>query len=318
MTDTEAFALWAGASDAGKRLDMFIAEKVPDCSRSHAGKLILKGIVTVNGESRKAGYRLRPGDVVDGSIAKPQALQVDPQPLDLQILYQDDDLIAINKQPGVVVHPAPGHPSGTLVNALLYHFPTLQAAAGELRPGIIHRLDKDTSGVLIVAKHPAAHSKLAEQFALRKVGKIYQALVYGDMTEDVGRITLPIGRHPVERKRMSVHSHKGRRAETEWRVTQRFGGATLLALTLKTGRTHQARVHCAALHHPVVGDAVYAGRNPSRKLPGPLYAILRSARRQMLHAWRITFKHPTSNDTLAITAPVPDDMAAVIQHLSEI
>jgi len=218
----------------------------------------------------------------------------------------------INKPPGIVVHPAPGHHSGTLVNALLYHCPKLEGIGGEIRPGIVHRLDKDTSGVMVVAKNSAAHQDLALQFKSRRIKKKYLALVYGRMASDSGRVELPIGRHPVERKKMSTHSRKSRLAETTWQVRKRFAQATLLEIHLKTGRTHQIRVHCAAIKHPVVGDSVYGGRKAGKSMA---YDLLKSVPRQMLHAWQLEFAHPKTQKMRCFEAPIPSDIGDILDKL---
>jgi 23S rRNA pseudouridine1911/1915/1917 synthase len=245
---------------------------------------------------------------------------LDPEPLDIDILFEDPDLIVVNKPPGLVVHPAPGHATGTLVHGLLHHCPDLEGIGGELRPGIVHRLDKDTSGALVVAKNASAHRDLAKQFKSRKVKKKYLALVHGEMESDSGVISLPVGRHPVDRKRMSTASRKSRTAETSWRVKERFGGATLIDLNLKTGRTHQIRVHCAAVNHPIVGDAVY-GRRRRRKVitnGNEFSNIIKSIDRQMLHARRLEFNHPDKATLVSVEAPVPQDIQAVIHALRKI
>ena len=233
-----------------------------------------------------------------------------------RFLYEDQDLIVLNKQPGLVVHPAPGHYSGTLVNALLYHRPGICCVGEKLRPGIVHRLDKDTSGALVVAKNTAAYAYLTAQFKSRKVQKTYLALVYGEMRTDAGVISAPIGRHPVHRKRMSTQSRKSRPAKTHWKVKDRFESLTLLELNLKTGRTHQIRVHCATINHPIVGDSVYSGRKSKRNLPKPVAAIVKAAPRQMLHAWRLGLSHPTSKNMITFEAPLPPDFTEITKGLS--
>jgi 23S rRNA pseudouridine1911/1915/1917 synthase len=220
----------------------------------------------------------------------------------------------INKPPGLVVHSAPGHFSGTLVNALLHHCPDLGAIGAEIRPGIVHRLDKDTSGTLVVAKNAATLEHLAVQFKNRTVIKDYLALVHGEMSADSGTIRLPVGRHPVDRKRMSTHSRKGREAETGWRVVRRLGGFTLLELRLKTGRTHQIRVHCAAIQRPIVGDPVY-GRRKVAADHVEIHALLASVGRQMLHAWRLEIVHPCRGERMAFESPLPEDMGRLIEKL---
>ena len=314
MNRGDEFSLPADAASSGIRLDVFIAERLAECSRSFAGQLIAGGHVTVNGQLRKAGYRVKPGDIVTGCIPPPRPSGFWPEPIPLHILYEDEHIIVINKQPGLVVHPAPGHYSGTLVNGLLYHCPDLGAIGDELRPGIVHRLDKDTSGTLVAAKSAAALEHLAGQFKHRSVAKDYLALVHGDMPAESGTIRLPIGRHPVDRKRMSTRSRQAREAETGWRVARRLGGFTLLELHLRTGRTHQIRVHCAAIQRPIIGDPVYGRRKPAGDLAG-VQALLGPVRRQMLHAWRLEITHPHTGERLRFESPLPEDMEALIEKL---
>ncbi|MFZ1201019.1 MAG: RluA family pseudouridine synthase [Desulfobacterales bacterium] len=315
MPVTGPFHFVAEPVDAGMRLDLLVVAHISFLTRSQAAGLIQQGRITVNNRPKKPGYRLQAADRIAGCIPEPIDVAAQPEPLDLDILHEDDDMIVLNKSAGMVVHPAPGHASGTLVNALLHHCPGIGPIGGELRPGIVHRLDKDTSGVLIVAKNAAAHAHLAAQFAARGIRKIYLAIVYGEMAENSGVIALPIGRHPVNRKRMSTRSRKPRAAETRWTVRERFKGLTLLELNLKTGRTHQARVHCAAVNHPILGDPVYTGRNAGRGLPAALSALTRSAGRQMLHAWQLTCRHPRRQAPVCFEAPLPQDMNQLIAHL---
>lgn len=316
MPVSGAFTLDVLPIEAGMRLDSFAAYRHPELSRSHAASLILEGLITVNGKARKPGYRLRAGDRIDGSIPAPVPIQLEPETIRLDIIFEDPSLIVINKAPGMVVHPAPGHFSGTLVNALLHHCPGLQGIGGALRPGIVHRLDKDTSGVMVVAKTAAAQAHLADQFASRTIGKLYQAVVYGCPEADSGIIRLPIGRHPVDRKRMStIAGGNMRPAETHWFVKERFNGLSLLELNLKTGRTHQARVHCQAMGHPVVGDPVYAGRHCGRSLSPTFKALLKAVDRQMLHAWQLELNHPAAGEKMRFTAPTAPDMAGLIDQL---
>jgi len=304
----------ADAAGSGIRLDVFLAEHLPGCSRSLAGQLITSRQFKVNGQIRKPSYRLKADDIVSGHIPAPQPSEFQAEPIPLEILYEDAHILAINKPPGLVVHPAPGHRSGTLVNGLMYHCPDLGPIGSEIRPGIVHRLDKDTSGTLVVAKNAAALEHLAAQFKSRSVRKDYLALVYGEMTADSGTIRMPIGRHPVDRKRMSTRSRRGREAETGWRVARRLGGFTLLELRLKTGRTHQIRVHCAAIHRPIVGDAVY-GRSKPPSGAADLQALLAGVGRQMLHAWRLDIDHPHTGERLRFESPLPEDMEHLIAEL---
>jgi 23S rRNA pseudouridine1911/1915/1917 synthase len=301
----------------GQRLDRVLTELLPDCSRSYLAQLIRNGVLVVNQQMQKPSYRLVLGDLISGRPPTPEPVRYLPEPMDLNIIHEDAHLIVIDKPPGLVVHPAPGHPSGTLVNGLLAHCPELQAREDTHRPGIVHRLDKDTSGVMVAAKDRATHEALAHQFKQRAVRKYYRAIVAGRMPRDKGEIDLPIGRHPVDRKKMSVISRKGRAARTGWQVDTQFDDAALLVLELKTGRTHQARVHCAAIHHGILGDPIY-GR-PSKgeaALPATVRQALKDARRQMLHAWRLSFVHPVSGQRMTFEAPLPADMRRVLDRLA--
>jgi 23S rRNA pseudouridine1911/1915/1917 synthase len=316
MHDQSAFTILVEPHDSGKRLDLYIASCISDCSRSVATHLIRNGKIRVQGMVRKPGYRIKAGDEICGCIPPPTPVLFKPEPIPIEILHEDDDIIVINKQPGLVVHPAPGHHNGTLVNALLYHCSKLEGIGGALRPGIVHRLDKDTSGVLVVAKNDRAHLHLSRQFKSRRVKKEYLALVYGKMGSDSGSVSLPIGRHPVDRKKMSTNSRKSRVAETTWQIRERFELASLIEVNLKTGRTHQIRVHCAAIKHPVMGDNVYGPRKTGKNVTygknlfGPVP-------RQMLHAWRIVLTHPVTEATVSFEAPIPSDMQAVIAALRQ-
>ncbi len=322
MPEPAAFTVLADESDNGLRLDVVVASHVHACSRSMAAALIAAREITVDGCAKKPGYRVKTGERIAGRIPAPAPVVFQPEPIPLHILYEDEHLAVINKQPGLVVHPAPGHSSGTLVNALLHHCPDLQGIGGALRPGIVHRLDRDTSGTMVVAKTAAAHEALAQQFKYRKVRKTYLALVFGKMPRQDGVIDLPIGRHPVERKKMSTTSRRHRSALTRWRVREKLGPASLLEVDLKTGRTHQIRVHCAAIGHPVVGDAVYGSRRQRKsrlktmeKDRQVVARLLLSAPRQMLHAWRLEFDHPDSGEQLEFESPIPDDMLHIVQEL---
>jgi 23S rRNA pseudouridine1911/1915/1917 synthase len=316
-----AFSIRVKSSDEDKRLDVLVASLLSDCTRTFVAGLIVAEHIQVDGQPKKPGYRVKSGQKISGVIPPPVPVKFKPEPIPIDILYEDDHIIVVNKQPGLVVHPAPGHFRGTLVNGLLYHCPDLGGIGGELRPGIVHRLDKDTSGTMIVAKNDAAHHHLSRQFKSRQIKKEYLALVHGILKTATGSIKLPIGRHPVDRKRMSTVTHKGRTAETDWRVKEEFQGFTLLSLNLKTGRTHQIRVHCAALHHPIVGDKVYRPRKLEKTLAkGPkrsdnLLQVLKSVDRQMLHAWRLSFTHPYSAKAVSFESPLPSDMAGLIDSL---
>jgi 23S rRNA pseudouridine1911/1915/1917 synthase len=314
MPAEDEFSILVNHCDQGKRLDVVVASNLPACSRSRAAQLIAGRHVVVDGQSKKPGYRVRSGDRIHGTIPPAEPLDIVPEPLSLNILYEDSHLVVVNKPPGLVVHPAPGHYTGTLVHALLYHFPDLCDIGGKQRPGIVHRLDKDTSGVMVVAKTGAAHEGVAQQFKSRQIRKEYVALVYGEMPAASGRIDLSIGRHPTDRKRMCAGSPKGREAETAWQVLEQFGAITLLSLRLHTGRTHQIRVHCAAIGHPIVGDPVYGGRKLA-KVNLRRADLLSGVSRQMLHARRLEFFHPTTHQPMVFEAPLPDDMQALIDAL---
>jgi 23S rRNA pseudouridine1911/1915/1917 synthase len=317
-----AFTILANESDQGRRLDAVVAAHLPGCSRSLAVNLITNHEILVDHQAKKPGYRVKYGDKILGRIPDPAQAEYKPEPIPLQILYQDSHIVVLNKQAGMVVHPAPGHSRGTLVNALLYHCPDLEGIGGEIRPGIVHRLDKDTSGTMVVAKNADALENLAGQFKRRTIQKTYLALVYGELRTDEGVIRLPIGRHPVHRKRMSTISRKGRTAETVWRIRKRFAGITLLELILKTGRTHQIRVHCATMGFPIVGDQVYRSRKWLKEKAGlfsgessTIAARLKAVSRQMLHAWRLGLTHPHTGEFMTFESPIPEEMAALMEEL---
>jgi 23S rRNA pseudouridine1911/1915/1917 synthase len=303
-------------SEAGHRLDTVIVARLPTLSRSRANRLIRTGHITVNGLIKKPGYLTRPGDIIRSQIPSPEPITCRPEAISLSILHEDRDVIVLNKPPGFVVHPGAGHNSRTLVNALLSHCPDLEGVGGRIRPGIVHRLDKDTSGALVVAKNHMAHEKLSAQFKMRQVRKVYLALVYGEVKLPAGVIDFPIGRHPTDRKKMSTQSRRSRPTETRWKVKEAFSGVTLLEIDLRTGRTHQVRVHCAAIGHPVVGDATYGGKRRWKDLaPGPMQDILGAIRRQMLHAWQLSFVHPRTGQWMNFESPLPKDMASVLESL---
>ena len=280
--------------DAGTRIDQFLAARVPELSRSRIQDLVKAGHVRVNGRETKASTRLRGGDRVTLDEPPVVAASTVAEDIALDVLYEDGDLIVLNKPAGLVVHPAAGHWSGTLVNALLHHCQGLSQIGGEERPGIVHRLDKETSGCLVAAKNDAAHRALTRQFAGREVTKIYLALATGKFRETSGILEGAIGRHPIHRKKMTVLTgERGRAARTDYRVLRTVAAGTLVECTLHTGRTHQIRVHLKHLGHPLVGDEVYGRRA--------------GFERQMLHAWKLGFTHPSSGERLNFTAPIPHD-----------
>jgi len=305
------FSIEVDANSSGTRLDCIITAEISECSRSVVSMLIRDGQIRVQGEIKKPGYRVKSGDMITGCIPAPEAISCEPEPIAIRVLYEDDALVVIDKPAGMVVHPAPGHRSGTLVNALLFHCPHLDGIGGKIRPGIVHRLDKDTSGVLLVAKTAAAQLHLSNQFKERSLQKKYLALVSGKMSTLSGIIDLPIGRHLVDRKKMSVQSKKSRDAKTLWRVKELFDKVSFLEIEIKTGRTHQIRVHCAAIHHPVVGDNMYGRQKPAV----PVSQTGERVTRQMLHAWQISFTHPETGRRIQIESPIPEDMTQLIDSL---
>jgi 23S rRNA pseudouridine1911/1915/1917 synthase len=320
MFPPDEFVITVAESDAGQRFDRVVSFYRSDCSRSFAATLIQEGRITIQNNLKKPGYRVKPGEKIQGCIPVYEAPSLQAQDIPLNILFEDRHLIVIDKPAGLVVHPAPGNDDGTLVNGLLYHCPELGGINAELRPGIVHRLDKDTSGTMVVAKNRLTLENLSRQFKNREVQKTYLALVHGVLGSESGNISLPIGRHPVDRKKMSVVSAKGRDAETHWRVKVRYTAATLLELELKTGRTHQIRVHCTSMHHPIVGDAVYTyGKLGNKKRNStPLETLLRSAGRQMLHARHLSFVHPVEQRAMSLTAPIPKDMQRIMDGLAQL
>ena len=311
-----AFTLNADRSAVEVRLDIFISHKLPHFSRSQISNLIKQGHIRVSGQIRKAGYHLKPGEVVTGTIPPAVPSEFTPEPIPFGIIYEDRQIIVVDKPPGLVVHPAPGHFNGTLVNALLHHCPDLKGIGGEIRPGIVHRLDKDTSGVMVVAKDDRTHLALSAQFKSRDITKEYIALTYGRWETDKGKIVLPIGRHPSDRKKMSIHSTKGRYAETHWKVERTFKGLSLVSADLKTGRTHQIRVHFAAMNHPILGDPVYAGRKMLLRLPPETRIHAAIINRQMLHSRRLGFLHPETKKAMSFDSQLPQDMALLIDRLT--
>ncbi len=303
------------SDQAGARLDQFLAQQL-GFSRARLQKLLKSGRVLVNGEMRPASYRVRPGDRVTVSVPEPTPSHLAPEALPLAIIFEDPDLLVVNKPPGLVVHPGAGHRTGTLLNALVHHCPELKDIGEVSRPGLVHRLDKDTSGLIVVAKTTLAHGALVAQFQAHAITKIYQALVWGRLPEAEGEIDREVGRHPTARQKMSVHARRGKRAITFWRVLQEFPGPlSLVALTPQTGRTHQLRVHLASIGHPVLGDATYGG-GVSRMVGNRQLASLRPlVHRHLLHAWRLGVTHPRTGEAMTWEAPLPADFRAVVAYL---
>jgi 23S rRNA pseudouridine1911/1915/1917 synthase len=293
----------ASEADAGKRLDVFLQEQLPEYSRSRLQDWIKAGRVRVNGTGERPSVRLRGNEAVEVEPAALAPLKAYAEDLPLEILFQDDEVIAVNKPAGMVVHAGAGRHSGTLVNALLHHFGSLAKGGGEERPGIVHRIDRFTSGVLLVARTDAAHRGLAAQFAGRTVEKVYLAMVHGTVKADQGRIEKPISRDPARRLRMTARRAEGRPAITEYKVLQRFAGFTYLEVRIRTGRTHQIRAHFASLGHPVAGDRLYGA---------PAQTTLD---RTFLHAHRVRFAHPISGESVTVESPLPPDLAAWLKNL---
>lgn len=304
---------------AGQRLDVFLACSVQGISRSRAKALVNEGFVLVNGMQAKVSRILSEGDLINVSVPMPSVPSAVPQKLPLEIIYEDSDIIVINKPAGMVVHPAAGHERDTLVNALLYHCKDLSGIGGELKPGIVHRLDLGTSGVIVAAKNDDAHRSLAHQFKARTVGKIYLALVYGAMREDSGKCDSPIGRSVRDRKKMSGHTRKGRVALTEWNVLRRFGkGLSWVLIRLRTGRMHQIRVHFSESHHPLVGDSLYGGkRKLGRLFGGELDDYIKNFSRPALHAWRIEIMHPKTGKRMEFEAELPNDLKLLLSKFEK-
>ena len=293
------------ADQPGERADQFLARQLPQLTRSAAQKLLEEGAVTLNGQPVKKNYKTNAGDELVLVLPDPAPIDVLPQDIPLDIVYEDDDVIAVNKPVGLVVHPAAGHPDGTLVNALLYHCGnSLSGINGELRPGIVHRIDRDTSGLIIAAKNDFAHLSLAEQLQDHSLYREYEAVCVGNLKDETGTVDAPIFRHPTDRKKMAVNKLQGRRAVTHWSVLEHLGGYTHIQCRLETGRTHQIRVHMAYIGHPLLGDVVYGAKKPWPGLAG-----------QCLHARRLSFVHPRTGERIMLECPLPDWFEAVLTKL---
>lgn len=310
--DNEIITLEAGEEDTGARLDTYLAERVDGWSRARLQRLIDGEDVLVNGKAVKSSYKVRAKDEIEVELAPPPSASFTPENIPLDIVYEDDQLIVVNKPAGLVVHPAGGVYSGTLANALAHHFQQL-SNADSIRPGIVHRLDKDTSGLLVAAKTEAAHESLSDQFRARKVFKSYMALVYGVVQQESGRIEQPIARDPRNRTRMAVVAG-GRGALSLFKVRRRYDSFTLVDVELKTGRTHQIRVHLAWMKHPVVSDELYSGGRENN-LDVRLRAMIRKLDRQFLHAEQLGFRHPQTGEEMRFTAPLP---AGPLRFLEEL
>ena len=301
----EPTVLQAGPEDAGTRLDSFLAVGIDALTRSAAQRLIEGGQVTVNGRTVPKSCKLAGGELVAVTLPEPEPIDAVPQDIPLDVVYEDGDVIVVNKRAGLVVHPAPGHPDGTLVNALLHHCgSSLSGIGGELRPGIVHRIDRDTSGLIIAAKNDAAHQALSAQLQDHTLARTYEAVVVGNLREDQGTVDAPIGRHHADRKKMAVTDRGGRAAVTHWEVLERFQGFTHVRCRLETGRTHQIRVHMAHLGHPICGDTVYGARKPVPGLTG-----------QCLHAVGLRFIHPRTGEAVELSCPLSDAFTALLEKL---
>ena len=295
------------ADQAGERADALVARLIPDLTRSAAQRLLEEGAVTLAGRPVKKNYKTVPGDVLQVELPDPQPVEVLPQDIPLDVVYEDGDVIVVNKPVGLVVHPAPGHPDGTLVNALLHHCgDSLSGINGQLRPGIVHRIDRDTSGLIIAAKNDRSHLALAAQLQDHTLARVYEAVAVGGLRADTGTVDAPIGRHPADRKRMAVDWKNGRRAVTHYTVLGRYPGYTHVECRLETGRTHQIRVHMAHLGHPLLGDTVYGAKKPWPGLAG-----------QCLHARKLKFIHPSTGQLVELECPLPDWFKQVLRQIDK-
>jgi 23S rRNA pseudouridine1911/1915/1917 synthase len=315
--DAEVLTFQVSETDAGTRLDTFLASQIEHWSRARLQRLIEDGDVLVNGRTVKGAYKLKPADEVEAELTPAAPTDFIPEDIPLVIIYEDDDLIVVNKAAGMVVHPASGSPSGTLANALAFHFSQLSTFSGTARPGIVHRLDKDTSGVMVVAKNEFTHEHLANQFREREVFKSYLALVHGIVKESSGTIDQPIARDPRNRTRMAV-VRGGRPSLSIYQVCRQYDRFALLEVEIKTGRTHQIRVHLEWLRHPVVGDSVYGGGRDNSVQDPKLRAAIRKLGRQFLHAARIRFQHPRTEKMQEFSAPLPSALADLFASIESL
>ena len=300
----EPILLRASEESKNQRLDAFLASSLDGLTRSQATRLIESGEVAVNGRAVSKSYKLAGGEDIAVTLPEPEPVEAVPQDIPLDVVYEDADVIVVNKPSGMVVHPAPGHPDGTLVNALLYHCAgTLSGIGGALRPGIVHRIDRDTSGLIIAAKNDAAHQYLSAQLADHTLARTYECIVVGKLREDRGTVDAPIARHPTDRKRMAVVAG-GREAVTHWEVIARYPGYTHVRCRLETGRTHQIRVHMAYIGHPILGDTVYGAKKEIPGLTG-----------QCLHAVGLRFLHPRTHEVVELSCPLPDEFTRMLQKI---
>ena len=299
--------LTAPAEAAGERLDRFLAESVEGLTRSAAARLLEEGRVTADGKAAGKNHRLRGGEALAVDMPDPEPAEALPEDIPLDVVYEDGDIIVVNKPVGMVVHPAPGHPDGTLVNALLFHCAgSLSGVGGALRPGIVHRIDRDTSGLIVAAKNDFAHQGLAAQLQDHSMRRTYEAVVVGHLREDRGTVDAPIGRCPTDRKRMAVTERNSRAAVTHYEVLRRFRGYTYIRCVLETGRTHQIRVHMAYIGHPLYGDTVYGAKRPAADMTG-----------QCLHAVALDLTHPRTGERMHFTSPLPAEFTALLEKLEK-
>jgi 23S rRNA pseudouridine1911/1915/1917 synthase len=310
-SEVHAVTLQVGETDNDTRLDTYLASRIEGWSRARLQRLIEAEDVLVNGKPAKPSYKVSPRDVIELELTASPLASFTPENFPVEIVFEDDDLVVVNKPAGLVVHPAAGAPSGTLANALAYHFQQLSTHAGAIRPGIVHRLDKDTSGLLVVAKTESAHEDLADQFRAREIFKSYVALVYGVVKQESGRVEQPIARDPRNRTRMAIVAG-GRGALSLYRVRRSYESFTLVDVELKTGRTHQIRVHLSWLKHPVVGDELYSGGRENGVQDVRLRAEIRKLGRQFLHAEQLGFRHPKTGEQIKFTAPLPPELASFL------
>ena len=300
---TEALILTA--DQAGERVDVFLSRSIENMTRSAAAKLLEEGAVLLCGKPVKKNYKMNIGDELEITLPEPEPVEAVPQNIPLDVVYEDEDVIVVNKPVGMVVHPAAGHPDGTLVNALLYHCGnSLSGINGQLRPGIVHRIDRDTSGLIISAKNDVAHQRLADQLQDHSLYREYEAICVGNLKEDTGTVNAPIGRHNTDRKKMAIDYKNGREAVTHWKVLGRYPGFTHIQCRLETGRTHQIRVHMASTGHPLLGDIVYGSKKPYPGLAG-----------QCLHARKLSFVHPRSGERITVECQLPDWFTQVLTKL---
>lgn len=317
--DTKLIEFLVEHDDEGERIDVFLSRKAPVLTRSRARKLLDEDCVRVRGKAVKPSFRVQEGDRIVVEWREPAEYSLEPEDIPVAIVYEDDALLVVDKPPGMVVHPAAGNYRGTLVNALLFHAENFSGIGGILRPGIVHRLDRNTSGLIVVAKSDEAHVALARQFSDRTVRKTYRALVHGSVREDSGIIDMAIGRHPSDRKKMSTKSRRGKQALSRWEVVERFSSVSLLDVRIETGRTHQIRVHLSAAGYPIVGDSVYgSSKHRIEALRDmTLRRILGAMKRQALHAAGLEFTHPVTERLLSFSSPLPPDMASVCETLRQ-